>query len=1070
MTSHQPITVDDTFSSRAFSRHSRDPMPTNLTVRWEDEEDTADIDFTTDFQAQIRNAPPRRRKTISSKQKGGSADIKIHEDDEEPTMSLPRIPRAGQHHQRRASILPAAAVSNQPRRGSMLGQPAQRIPIAAEVDPIKRRTSIVLGSMENESRYTSRVENTVSTNVDIRRAARRRSAAFQSSIGNVTRGNTSTDRSDNTVEIITVPGKYDLMALSEEETEDQVQRQPKRLPRKSLSAAPKKGILQRSAKIMQEKAVQYDIPGTGGGKENLIPMESKKVQTVSGKTIDSQVKSRASEHSKPSLNRQSMSGMTQKPVQKSSVSAMATIVEDQTSDSPQRRKRGCNSSITDSKRVKVTETRSRSEANPINRNSSQSKFSSNISTTTNPAKAQTVPLLQQKAPTRLAIPAVLQLAQSQQQAYPVLSDDIAHPELYEDNWLSHQEIAITQLLNGLFATAKEQPDGVSAGNRSLRKDLLELYHQPSVPLLYKRVQASLLYGALAVPKETIIRNLRLQDDIGLRRKFLDLWLDTYEPNALKAAAEVVFGRELTLVKRLSDSQSKPGKRQRKSLELFLETFLVRHEDAVSHKTSVGSIGSIARGRLGGSKNDGAATPGTPAWAWSRTILRSLMLILLLDMSKTQKKVKDCLFLSSSPRKSSLTVLQSLGSLMFPSMGDILRPLGHLNYQITHVQYPLEEYDYSITNLATDMRDGVRLTRIVELLLYPSTAVVRDRDVTITMPTGDILVGSRENSWVLSHHLRVPCASRAQKVFNTQIALSALSSISKGPIALRNVAAENFVDGHREKSLSLLWSLVTRWGICLIIDDKALRREIRAIEKSCPVKSSRSDEDDDYSSDFDEEEYKTLDELEKYTYLLKMWATVIARKSGLQVDNLSTSFADGQLFGKIVDEYETYLPSSEEITSRQSGSTTTLEAKLRRLGCSASFAALFKVPLSSDPASGNVTGFVLDREFVLAALTFLCSRLLPLSVRARAAVQIQTAFRRHQLRKTAHKRLLLLRLAHDCATVVQTRDRVVSAAVVIQRAYKAYLGRKIDSLVHSVTIVQAVARGGIMRRNQRGFWK
>ena len=41
-----------------------------------------------------------------------------------------------------------------------------------------------------------------------------------------------------------------------------------------------------------------------------------------------------------------------------------------------------------------------------------------------------------------------------QQQYPLLSENISDPSLYEDSWLTHQEIAISQLVNTLFQTSQ----------------------------------------------------------------------------------------------------------------------------------------------------------------------------------------------------------------------------------------------------------------------------------------------------------------------------------------------------------------------------------------------------------------------------------------------------------------------------------------------------------------------------------------------------------------------------------------------------------------------------------------
>jgi len=44
-------------------------------------------------------------------------------------------------------------------------------------------------------------------------------------------------------------------------------------------------------------------------------------------------------------------------------------------------------------------------------------------------------------------------------------------------------------------------------------------------------------------------------------------------------------------------------------------------------------------------------------------------------------------------------------------GDVTRHLSYLGYTVTHVQTVLDEYNYAVSNLATDLRDGLKLTSV-----------------------------------------------------------------------------------------------------------------------------------------------------------------------------------------------------------------------------------------------------------------------------------------------------------------------------------------------------------------------
>lgn len=47
-------------------------------------------------------------------------------------------------------------------------------------------------------------------------------------------------------------------------------------------------------------------------------------------------------------------------------------------------------------------------------------------------------------------------------------------------------------------------------------------------------------------------------------------------------------------------------------------------------------------------------------------------------------------------------------------GDIIRHLVFMGYSVIHNQAPLDEFDFTVKNLAVDLRDGVRLCRLIDL--------------------------------------------------------------------------------------------------------------------------------------------------------------------------------------------------------------------------------------------------------------------------------------------------------------------------------------------------------------------
>ncbi|MCJ1227408.1 hypothetical protein MMC12_004063 [Toensbergia leucococca] len=515
--------------------------------------------------------------------------------------------------------------------------------------------------------------------------------------------------------------------------------------------------------------------------------------------------------------------------------------------------------------------------------------------------------------------------------YTLLRNDLAQIEMFEDNWLGDQEIVITQLINRLFLIAEAKDPCKKVDHRELRQGLLQIYQEPSMLTQYKRIQASLLYGALNIPSDAIPESSRLRTDVGLRQQFIDTWTKSYDLSILRAAAEVVIGREIpgcstpTAAKRRKGGQQPRGFRQQ--LEAFIDACLLRNEDFFEHGSS-----SIRNFSSAQDQGPSAAQFPCHGWRWRRTMLRSLMIISLLDRAKELKLVQGNLFLGSSTCLSSQAVLLRIFSLLLPSATGLSRNLTRLDYHLSYEQFPLDEYRYSIENLATDLRDGVRLTRLVELLLHPPAKNTRHADIAATaLPTGNFLINCAENpeSRVLSQHLKFPCLGRTQKIHNVQIALSALNAVRGIDRFLDGLRAEDIVDGHREKTMIFLWSLVSKWGFSMLIDWAELEREI------CRLNKERRN-DDDWDCDRDKDDHETSKVLQRQTILLRGWARAIGAAHGLRVLNLTTSFADGQVFAKIVDEYERYLPRPRLAMGKTTYEEGGFEAKLRRAGCSISF--------------------------------------------------------------------------------------------------------------------------------------
>ncbi|KAJ5654593.1 hypothetical protein N7490_001596 [Penicillium lividum] len=775
-----------------------------------------------------------------------------------------------------------------------------------------------------------------------------------------------------------------------------------RQARKSLAVAARKAPLQVSAKIAQEPAFRVDIAGKNGGKENIPPgtLLQKKPNAQTKPPFKSRISNISTSKQKP-ISRTVRTAEIVPVIPKPSLPRRDILGEKQ-------RNTKCSAGISGNR---MAESKGPLPSASLN------------------ARASALSSRRGRSGSNLASSA--QLASSKLKElnhdHPKLTEDFKKPALYEDDWLSHQETVITQLANALFEHSNST--FTLFNQDSLRLELLELYHTDFFIQLYKRLQASLSCGTLSVSKHALARNGRLRQDIGLRRNFLDIWIHSYDLHVLTAAAETVIGRKVSNEQDLFANSREPENNVRgnkaiiRKLENFLHTFLLRNEDL--DPDPAGEIPAEVQAK-----------------AYRRTVLRCIMLVVLLDQARLSvgSSLPRQLFLPSSALKSSIDVLQALTRVLLPSSGDIMKPLSHLGCRLSYKQHPLLEYNYRMDNIAVDLRDGVRLTRLVEVLFITSSHTHDSEDQTeVTLNTGEALSLLGDHADVpLSKHLKYPCVSRAAKIFNVQLALSALESINGSGEIVSKVQAEDIVDGYREKTIALLWALVGKKGLSGLVDWDDISTEISRLKRK--ALSEFGPEQVKREAWFTGELFSYVDQ---YEHLLQYWAGLLAGLRGLQINNMSTSFANGRIYEIIVDEYEPYIIGvNNPVDLDKSGQSVSvsLEKRLALLGCSSQFACLV--------SPSSTSSHVLNRDFTLGALAFLCSRLLSGSKRARAAIVLQRAWRVRLEDRDHHRRAIAKNLATHCAAVVHTRNEILWAKEVITRWWRQIQAQKQESAARS----------------------
>jgi abnormal spindle-like microcephaly-associated protein len=964
----------------------------------------ADIDYTRALQQDFRHARPRRRSTFMRKAEKNAA-VTIFEDvveDEELVVE------------------PAKALVGK----TLLAKPAQRLPsvsMSEQRDQLHARPA--LGEMRQARARTSIFPSGVQQSADalpdvkdvLKKNPRRRTIFVptdDTTILTIHPGANTTDRLNDTFQLFSPPAAPITAPVPPhtQEYESHVRR-----PRMSLAVAPKRVPLQHLTQISNVPA--YDALGQGGGKENVPPrvdaqfskakpvVEDKPVKPATMASVaprEKRVKSRLFEPTASSQARQSVVIRKAVPLPRPAIKPL--VLQKRPTQRDIRPEPILPAHVQQVQINRSPDPRTSGLVGPHSEMHAPERHKRR--TPPGPAK-NTVEL-----PSRLL-------------QYPLLTEDLPQPQLYAESWLSHQEIALTELINEIFAESR-RPYTTAV---PLRQQMLALYHQPAVTTLHHRIKASLSHGALSRPKDMPSPPDPTQD-IGLRKRFLNLWLQSYDEESLRTAAEVVIGRQVprkacslpdSIGANESTLDSGNGKR---ALIGFLETFLVMVEDVT---------------------NLDAEADGLAANRWRRTILRSLMLIWLLDQAKASGLVTGCLFKKTSLHKSSGAVLHTLCGMLIPSIGDIARPLRYLDYAVEHVQDPLDEVEYVAKNIAVDFRDGILLTRLVELLLFTGSCVKAESanaTMTFRLPDTTILqshiydIDGVRCQRLLSQHMKMPCLGRAQKTHNVQVALSALAEHGGHAAAkLSDVQASDIVDGHREKTLNILWILVSGHGLSKLVDWAALTKDVQTISGTAVLSGHPKQE--------------------QQVELLKVWAASYCSRAGYQIQNLTTSFANGRPYEIILKAFDGFLQPGT-MASHSLAATNSLTTRLGALGCSASF-------VKNLMSTHNV---VQSRETTISNLGFLASRLLPLALQHNAAVVIQRNFRRRWNRIILSQRLTLARLAAACATVVQTQMRMVNAASVLQRAWRKVLDVRTKRRNLEIAVFQALARGWASRRRHR----
>lgn len=519
----------------------------------------------------------------------------------------------------------------------------------------------------------------------------------------------------------------------------------------------------------------------------------------------------------------------------------------------------------------------------------------------------------------------------------------------------------------------------------LRRNACTLLQSPDVANVLAKLEYEIEKHRFEMRKDKAIHK-----DVGMKKKFLMLILN-YNPLWLRIGLETVFGRIIPM----SEAADYV------TISKFIIRDFLNNPDILSmfaHPTVPHHYSEGYEIKL------------------KQFILKKFFnLVLFLDHAKKFKMIRHnpCLFNKDSPIKLSRDMITSFSRDFLAGEGDVIKHLGYLGFKVDHKQTHLDEFDFAVTNIAVDVRCGVRLCRLMEIL-------TKNHKIT--------------------ESLRLPASTRMQKLHNVGVALKALEKSAAGPPP-EKPTPKDIVDGHLQKTLDLLWHVIFGFQIGQLLNIEHLANEIAYLEKTlnhevrignenaklgwnfyldCKRRALKENNDNGYP--------KGWLGNERIMLLLK-WAQLVCAHYGLEIENLSVSFSDGRGLCLLIHHYHpNFLPMEEirfETTQTQQGNSNGPKNMNGSFNDSFGQTMTYTYAKSSDYAgtfdkllknekenfklmhsktkelggipilikSDEMSNTIPDQKVTATFITYLAARLLDLSVEMKAARTIQLAWKR-----------------------------------------------------------------------------
>eukprot|EP00911_Craspedida_sp_UC1_P002764 UC1_evm2s2027 len=481
----------------------------------------------------------------------------------------------------------------------------------------------------------------------------------------------------------------------------------------------------------------------------------------------------------------------------------------------------------------------------------------------------------------------------------------------------------------------------------------------------------------------------------------------------------------------------------------------------------------------------AHTEGYDEAVRRHTVRAWMALVAFSDAAKRAELLpgSPALFRADSGIKSTRELLNTLSRELLAAEGDFAsRCKKEFGLVCDVTQSPLDEVEWRVSDIGTDLRDGVRLARLASVLIAKSKAKEETpgTEEAEEEKEGEKMVGVTvtDASASLMSKLRLPAGSILQKRHNAKCALDALNAAG---CSVAPTTQHDIVAGTRNKTVALLWRMAMHFEVRSLIDVQRLEREVKLLRRSISYRAHCSTHERRVSGG---DMYLNAPELSA----LLAWARTVCAAHGVEVSDFAGSFSDGRALCFLVHHYHPdLLPASRVamettqtvssargtaadaavsvLANKEAAYSATFSPGLREVGGRTHQELLraersnYKVLHSALQQLGGIpllalmsdmSGTVPDEKVVIATTSYLCARLMEVGSETLAALKIQRAWRRMRDARVMAEHLPALaqkgreveaqRTQMRMKAAVELRERT-RAVVTLQAGVRGYLARQ-----------------------------